>query len=255
VLPFRLNRQYRSEAGAVEALTAGKPPDPPNFTRRTVLVLVDDFDLAAIAALRYARSLRPTALRAVHFVTDQQRADHMLQQWVQADRGIPLDLVDCPHRRIERAAAELAATQARQPGTYLTVLLPRRSTRPLLGRLLHDRTADKIAAWLVWWPSRGRRAAADARGTPGPAEARSCLTSHALYAGAPGRALARGGMIVVVDGRTDLSVPFAMMRSAGPQPCGRSRAKGAGHERHRRSSRPCGWPPRLRLHFRPLAGP
>ena len=36
-----------------------------------MLVLVDDFDLAAIAALRYARSLRPTALRAVHFVIDQ----------------------------------------------------------------------------------------------------------------------------------------------------------------------------------------
>ncbi len=144
-LLIRLNRQYRSEAGAVEALSAGKPPDPPNFTRRTVLVLVDDFDLAAIAALRYARSLRPTALRAVHFVIDQQRADQLLQQWVQADRGIPLDLVDCPHRRIERAAGELAAKEACQPGTYLTVLLPRRSTRPLLGRLLHDRTADKIA--------------------------------------------------------------------------------------------------------------
>jgi hypothetical protein len=144
-LLIRLNRQYRREAGVVEALSAGKPPDPPNFTRRTVLVLVDDFDLAAIAALRYARSLRPTALRAVHFVIDQPRADHLLQQWVQADRGIPLDLVDCPHRRIERAAAELAAKEACQPGTYLTVLLPRRSTRPLLGRLLHDRTADKIA--------------------------------------------------------------------------------------------------------------
>ena len=144
-LLIRLNRQYRSEAGAVEALSVGKPPDPPNFTRRTVLVLVDDFDLAAIAALRYARSLRPTALRAVHFVIDQQRADHLLQQWVQADRGIPLDLVDCPHRRIERAAGELAAKETCQPGTHVTVLLPRRSTRPLLGRLLHDRTADKIA--------------------------------------------------------------------------------------------------------------
>jgi amino acid transporter len=144
-LLIRLNRQYRREAGVVEALSAGKPPDPPNFARRTVLVLVDDFDLAAIAALRYARSLRPTALRAVHFVTDQPRADHLLQQWVQADRGIPLDLVDCPHRRIERAAGELAAKEACQPGTYLTVLLPRRTTRPLLGRLLHDRTADKIA--------------------------------------------------------------------------------------------------------------
>jgi len=144
-LLIRLNRQYRREAGVVEALSAGKPPDPPNFARRTVLVLVDDFDLAAIAALRYARSLRPTALRAVHFVIDQPRADHLLQQWVRADRGIPLDLVDCPHRRIDRAASELAAKETCQPGTHVTVLLPRRTTRPLLGRLLHDRTADKIA--------------------------------------------------------------------------------------------------------------
>jgi amino acid transporter len=142
---IRLNRQYRREAAAVEALGAGRAPDPPNFTRRTVLVLVDDFDLAAIAALRYARSLRPTALRAVHFVIDQQRAEQLLQQWPQAGRGIPLDLVDCPHRRIERAAGELATKEACQPGTHVTVVLPRRSTRPLLGRLLHDRTADKIA--------------------------------------------------------------------------------------------------------------
>jgi len=144
-LLIRLNRQYRREASVVEALSTDKPPHPPNFARRTVLVLVDDFDLAAIAALRYARSLHPTALRAVHFVTDQPRADHLLQQWLRADRGVPLDLVDCPHRRIERAAGELAAKETCQPGTHVTVLLPRRGTRPLLGRLLHDRTADKIA--------------------------------------------------------------------------------------------------------------
>jgi hypothetical protein len=95
-LLIRLNRQYRREASVVEALSTDKPPHPPNFARRTVLVLVDDFDLAAIAALRYARSLHPTALRAVHFVTDQPRADHLLQQWLRADRGVPLDLVDCP---------------------------------------------------------------------------------------------------------------------------------------------------------------
>jgi amino acid transporter len=144
-LLIRLNRQYRTEAGVVEAVSSGKPPDPPNFAHRTVLVLVDDFDLAAIAALRYARSLRPTTLRAVHFVIDQQRADHLLQQWLRAGCSVPLDLVDCPHRRIERAAGELAAKEACQPGSHVTVLLPRRSTRPLLGRLLHDRTADKIA--------------------------------------------------------------------------------------------------------------
>jgi hypothetical protein len=142
---IRLNRQYRREATAVEALAAGKPPDPPNYPRRSVLILVDDFDLAAIAALRYARSLRPTALRAVHFVLDPQRADHLRRQWLRADRGIPLDLVECPDRRIERAAGEFVAREATPPGTYVTVVLPRRSTAPLLGRLLHDRTAKKIA--------------------------------------------------------------------------------------------------------------
>ena len=144
-LLIRLNRQYRREAGVVETISAGQPPDPPNFARRTVLVLVDEFDLAAIAALRYARSLHPTTLRAVHFVIDQPKADHLLQQWQRTHRGIPLDLVDCPHRRIDRAAGELAAKEACLPGSQVTVLLPRRSTRPLLGRLLHDRTADKIA--------------------------------------------------------------------------------------------------------------
>jgi len=40
---------------------------------------------------------------------------------------------------------ELAAKETCQPGTHVTVLLPQRGTGPLLGRLLHDRTADKIA--------------------------------------------------------------------------------------------------------------
>ena len=142
---IRLNRQYRTEAGTVEALGSDLPPDPPNYPRRTVLVLIDDFDLAAIAGLRYARSLHPTALRAVHFVIDQQRADHLRQQWLRADRGIPLDLVDCPDRRIDRAAGDLVIRETCQPGTYVTVVLPRRSYPPLLGRLMHDRTADKIA--------------------------------------------------------------------------------------------------------------
>jgi hypothetical protein len=142
---IRMNRQYRNEAAAVEALDSDKPADPPNYPRRAVLVLIDDLDLAAIAALRYARSLHPTTLRAVHFVLDHQRAEHLRQLWLRTDRGIPLDLVECPDRRLDRAVGELAAREASQPGTHVTVVLPRRSSPPLLGRLLHDRTADKIA--------------------------------------------------------------------------------------------------------------
>jgi amino acid transporter len=142
---IQVNRRYRMEAEVLENIGGRKAPDPPNYTRRTVLVLVDEFNLATIAALRYARGLRPTGLRAVHFVIDTDRAKELREAWLRADRGIPLDLVDCPDRRLPRATAELVAEEASEPGTFVTVVLPRRSYPPLLGRLLHDQTADKIA--------------------------------------------------------------------------------------------------------------
>jgi hypothetical protein len=53
--------------------------------------------------------------------------------------------VYCPDRRLTRCAADLVTRETETPGTQVTVILPRRSFSPLLGRLLHDRTADKIA--------------------------------------------------------------------------------------------------------------
>jgi hypothetical protein len=107
---------------------------------------VDSFDLAALAAIRYARSLRPTTVRAVHFVIDTARADKLRDKWCRANRGVPLDFIDCADRRLTAAAAELVERETADPATHVTVVLPRRSYSALLGRLLHDRTADKIAA-------------------------------------------------------------------------------------------------------------
>jgi amino acid transporter len=144
---IRLNREYRREAGVLARIsTRPKPPEPPTYSRRTVLVFVDDLDLATIAALRYARSLRPTTLHAVHFVIDNVQADILRQDWVRANTGIVLDFVDCADRRLARCAAELVSAEAALPGVGVTTILPRRGYSPLLGRLLHDRTADKIAA-------------------------------------------------------------------------------------------------------------
>ena len=144
---IRLNREYQMEAAVLERIsTRSRPPDPPTYSRRTVFVFVDDFDLATIAALRYARSLRATTLHAVHFVIDNIQAENLRKDWVGANTGIPLDFVDCADRRLARCAAELVSAEAALPGVGVTVILPRRGYSPLLGRLLHDRTADRIAA-------------------------------------------------------------------------------------------------------------
>ncbi len=144
-----LNGEYRAEAGVLQNIgerrAAGHVPNQPNYTRRVVIVFVDDFDLSTIAALRYAKSLRPTTLRAVHFVIDTAQAERLRQQWL-PERGVSLEFIDCPDRRVARAAAELVSYEAETPGTQVTAILPRRSFSPLLGRLMHDRTADKMAA-------------------------------------------------------------------------------------------------------------
>jgi amino acid transporter len=143
---IRMNREYSAEGEVLETISENQPPPPPHYARRTVFVFVDGFDLATLAGLRYARSLRPTSIRAVHFVIDSVRADKLREKWTRADRGVALDFVDVSDRRLLRAAAELVEREIADPGTHVTVVLPRRSYSALLGRLLHDRTADKIAA-------------------------------------------------------------------------------------------------------------
>ncbi len=69
----------------------------------------------------------------------------MQKLWDRFDVDTPLRVVDCPDRDVTRAAQELVAAERNQhPDTNVTVLLPRRAYGPL-ERLLHDRTADKIA--------------------------------------------------------------------------------------------------------------
>jgi hypothetical protein len=147
---IRLNREYRAEDQVLENIgdrrAAGIAPRQPNYTRRVVLVLVDNIDLATLAALRYARSLRPTSLRAVHFVIDTAKANGLRERWVRFGQDIPFEMIDTPDRRLEHAAQELVRRETEQPGTQVMVVLPRRGFSPLIGRLLHDRTADKIAA-------------------------------------------------------------------------------------------------------------
>jgi amino acid transporter len=143
---IRMNREYAAEGEVLETITENQPPPPPHYARRTIFVFVDHFDLATLAALRYARSLRPTSIRAVHFVIDSVRADRLREKWTRADRGVALDFIDVSDRRLTRAAAELVEREIADPATHVTVVLPRRSYSALLGRLLHDRTADKIAA-------------------------------------------------------------------------------------------------------------
>jgi hypothetical protein len=58
-LLIRLNREYRAEAAILADPGHGGQLRPAHHARRVVLLLVDNYDLATVAALRYARGCGP----------------------------------------------------------------------------------------------------------------------------------------------------------------------------------------------------
>ncbi|HLX89465.1 MAG TPA: amino acid permease, partial [Acidimicrobiales bacterium] len=143
---IRLHRQYAREDAELEA---GAPLacEAPVLRRHRVVVLVDRLDLATARAVQYARTLTPDELRVVHFAVDAQQAATLEGEWRRLGlSSLPLDIVDCPDRRLERAALELAAESTADGETELTILLPRRGFAAGWRRLLHERSADRIAA-------------------------------------------------------------------------------------------------------------
>jgi hypothetical protein len=146
ILLVRMNRQYvEEEAELTEeaAELAGRRILP----RLTVLVMVDEVNRATARALQYGRSLHPSEIRAVHFNIDDQAAAALSAQWTTLGLGrIPLEVVECPDRRIENAALQVTADESLSGDREVTVLLPRIEYRRAWHRLLHDRTGNRIAA-------------------------------------------------------------------------------------------------------------
>ncbi|MEN9324554.1 MAG: hypothetical protein RL414_308, partial [Actinomycetota bacterium] len=142
---LRLNGQYRREQEALRAGLGEKKAT--SITRHDVTILVDAVDLATVGTVRYARSLKPRNLRAVHFVIDDRRAEDIKEAWAGNEglSDVSLELIDCPDRRIPNAAVDYAIRATQSKDVELTLLLPRRAYSAVLGRLLHDQTADEIA--------------------------------------------------------------------------------------------------------------
>ena len=142
---MRLNRQYRAEAAVLETSLAD-PPKLDRYARHRVFLFVDSVDLAEVEAVRYAKGLQADELTAVHFVLDSAHAARLQRQWQHFGHVVDLRMVHCLDRNLSRAAQELVLqVMDHHSDTKVTVLLPRREYSQLLGRLLHDRTADKIA--------------------------------------------------------------------------------------------------------------
>ncbi len=146
ILMLKFNNQYTREQDAL--VVKQHQERATSIARHDVTVLVDNIDIATVGAIRYARSLKPRNLAAVHFVIDDRRAEQIQKAWAASDAldDVTLELIDCPDRRLANAALDYSLRMTEKSDVELTLLLPRRAYSGFLGRLLHDQTAEEIAA-------------------------------------------------------------------------------------------------------------
>jgi amino acid transporter len=137
----RVQKTYQAEVGQlrVEASQRLAPPKP----RHEVVVLLEDLDQAALAALQYARQLNPLSITALHVAVDPDHARELAHLWSKVHIPIPLEIVDAPDRNLPATVEETVAGVVR-PDTEVTVLVPRRRYVGFWRRVLHDQTSAEL---------------------------------------------------------------------------------------------------------------
>ena len=144
---IRTHRRYKAEAAILGEGAAERAVEARPLKRHVVFVLVDSLDLATARAVQYAKTLSVDDVRAVHFVIDSARARVLSDRWVRLGmRNLPLELVECPDRRLVRCCLELASEAAQDGQTEVSLLLPRRTYGRFWSRLLHDNTAERLSS-------------------------------------------------------------------------------------------------------------
>ncbi len=148
----RLNRAYETEDVELHE-DAKQLAEARTMRTHAVVVLVDNLDAATARALQYARTMTPNHLRAAHFDLDAWKTSLLEKDWRELGfTSFPLDIIECPDRRMPRAALELAAQTTGDGDTELSILIPRREYTKIWHRLLHDRSSDAIVAALKDMP-------------------------------------------------------------------------------------------------------
>src|SRR5207253_2856000 len=86
------------ELGLQESITTPQP-------RHRVLVLVDDLNRSTLAALQYARQLRPLSTTALHAAVDPRHAVELQTRWGESRVPFDLEIITCPERDADSAAS------------------------------------------------------------------------------------------------------------------------------------------------------
>lgn len=147
-----ISRHYQRVA---EELKLPEPDVPlPLVTRpQIVIVPVPGLNRAVVRTLGYARSLSPN-VTAVHVTDNLESAEQLREQWERWAPGIPLVIIESPYRSLTGPLlAYIDAIDRQDPDALITVVLPEFVPRHWWEHLLHNQSALRLKAALLFRPN------------------------------------------------------------------------------------------------------
>ncbi len=143
-----VNQHYRSAAMQVNANEVAKPRGAPPL----VLVPVAELNRPAWQTVAFAQDMSPRVV-AVHVVGDLSEVESIQAKWQEKVGDVPLVIIESPYRLLlPPLLAYVDALRERHPEDGLVVMLPEFVPKHWWQNLLHNQTALRLKAALLYRP-------------------------------------------------------------------------------------------------------
>jgi amino acid transporter len=149
VIVFRgINKHYSQATTELMALTPTRSED----IALLVVVPISRLNRVAQQTLAYARSMSDN-VSALHISDDEESIADMQAQWAESNTDVPLVIIESPYRSlVGPLLTYLDELQRQAPDATLTVVLPEYVPRHWWEQILHNQTALRIKAALLFRP-------------------------------------------------------------------------------------------------------
>jgi amino acid transporter len=153
VLLFRAIHAHYMQAS--DELAAETPIDPDEISHQ-VIVPIASLNQVALQTLAYARSIArgpEDVVSAVHITDDPEDAETLRHQWEEWQCGVELTIIESPFRSlVGPLLAYIDAMHTQRPNKTLTVILPEMVPAHWWEHVLHNQTALRLKAALLFRP-------------------------------------------------------------------------------------------------------
>jgi hypothetical protein len=151
ILGFKsINRHYTQVSTALR--DAGPIDTDPRAIRHTIIVPIAAINQLAYRTLAYARSISEN-VTAVHVTDDESTIPAMRQEWNALGMAVPLVIIESPYRAlVGPLLAYIDEVDQQDPGDTVTVILPEFVAAHWWEHLLHNQSALRLKAALLFRP-------------------------------------------------------------------------------------------------------